>query len=146
MKYHRSLVARQFVLRGESREGRTEEYVRSQWLRWQDATRPVLASYGLVYDDVLMLSVMEEIARRTLYPSQKQLSLELEVGKVAIARSLTRLENKGYVCRRWSICDRRTRRTHVTRAGKAVLQHCEERFAELRFVVFGTTGKDRSVP
>lgn len=134
--FRREIEARKPYLLEDGRRHHVEEHVRSQWLRWQEASNRALAPFGVVYDDVLMLAIMAEIARHTLYPSQKRLAIELEISKVAVARSLARLEKRGYVRRRYSGCDRRVRRSRATLAGKALLLRCEELFAALRHEVF----------
>jgi DNA-binding MarR family transcriptional regulator len=105
--------------RAQPRIRQAEELLREQWLEWQRATEEVLKPFALDYEDI--------------FPSQKFLARELTLGKVAVSRSLARLERGGYLRRRW--CDwgdRRIRRTHTTDEGAALLTQCEVQFKRIR--------------
>jgi DNA-binding MarR family transcriptional regulator len=80
-----------------------------------------------------------EIGRKAFYPSQERLAKATSVSKLAISRSLARLERGRFVRRHVSGCDKRVRRSRITAAGFDLLARCDRDFGVLRNEMFGFT-------
>ena len=114
-----------------------EEALRKQWLDWLHGANEFLKPHGIDYEDVLLLTIVDEIATRTIFPSQKHLVRELHLNKVEISRSLARLEQKGFITRRWRKWgDRRKKHAYATNEGAEFLTNCECHFASLRRALY----------
>lgn len=83
------------------------------------------------------------ISRKDICPSQKDIAEHFDISPAAVAVSLKKLEDSGYIVRESLENDNRFNRITLTEKGKKVVEKSEDFFAESDFAMFSDfTEKD----
>lgn len=125
-----------------------------------DKERAHLTFYKMIQVDRLHRSIFEKmhsafgihrsqhrllmyISRKDVCPSQKDIAEHFDISPAAVAVSLKKLEDSGYIVRESLENDNRFNRITLTEKGKKVVEKSEDFFAESDFAMFSDfTEKD----